>query len=147
MFGGIGDARNLHCTLLTIAGDNSQGKGKDRLFHFTLVDIKPAAIARDLLVFLLLEEVADFGSDMASIERHNLLPCLYYTYLAPVMPRGVYDVLQKRIRTLIDMLEGQRDLPSFLDVPELYRPRILRVLRQWKTEADKDGLLRVFEMP
>ncbi|KXS97941.1 hypothetical protein AC578_3388 [Pseudocercospora eumusae] len=148
MFGGIGDARNLHCTLLSIVGDEVSSGGKiqrlskvsgiGKLYHFTLVDIKPAAIARDLVIFLLLNEIADYEGDMESVIKHKLLPCLYYTYLAPVMPRGVFDVLQKRIKTMVEMLEGSRDLPNFLEVPMMYRPQIIRILKQWQSEASEE---------
>lgn len=148
LFGGIGDARNLHCTLLGIFDDESKydgdqstlpGRGSGKSFHFTIVDIKPAAIARDLLIFLLLHDfnsIAVRGQEVRI--RSKLLPCLYYTYLAPVMPRQISDILQRRIKTMIKMLEDRKPLPPFLDVPKLYRPAILRVLRQWQAEASEE---------
>ncbi|KXT13500.1 hypothetical protein AC579_8619 [Pseudocercospora musae] len=148
MFGGIGDARNLHCTLLAICGDElssggkikrlSKGSGTGKLYHFTLVDIKPAVIARDLVIFLLLNEIANYGRDMESVVKYKLLPCLYYTYLAPLMRRGIFDVLQKRIKTMVEMLEGSRELPGFLEVPIMYRPHIIRILKQWQAEASAE---------
>ena len=142
MFAGIGDARNLFCTLLVIMGDEVKGGKKNvrangRLYHFTLVDIKPAVIARDLLVFLLLHDIGEGMMDDNVLDI-NLMPCLYYLYVAPVMPRSVFDILQKRIQALIEMLDGRQKLPSFLDVPQLYRPQILRVLKQWQEEAAKE---------
>jgi len=102
MFGGIGDARDLHCTLLEIFQSESSPdlknhriiqKSTGKLFHFTIVDIKLAAIARDLVVFLMLDEIANYHGDPEGLEKSKLLPCLYYTYLSPITPRGVYDVL------------------------------------------------------
>lgn len=52
LFGGIGDARNLFQTLIAIGDDARTGKlPKELFFHLTVVDIKPAVIARDLLFF------------------------------------------------------------------------------------------------
>ncbi|KAK5129040.1 hypothetical protein LTR85_000373 [Meristemomyces frigidus] len=144
LFGGIGDARNLHCTLLQIFQDEyhpgtkkhkTAEKSSGKLSHFTVVDIKAAAIARDFVIFLMLDELAGYEGDPEGMHKSLLVPCLYYTYLAPIMPRGVYDVLQKRIKLAVDMLEGRKDLPPFLDVPQLYRDGILKILKEWQGEA------------
>jgi tetratricopeptide (TPR) repeat protein len=82
LFGGIGDARHLLMSMFSIAGEKSAMES-DKLFHFTIVDIKPAVIARDLLLFLMLWQPAETKGDTNAMARTRLLPCLYYTYLAP----------------------------------------------------------------
>lgn len=59
----------------------------------------------------------------------------YYTFLSPIMPRFLYEMLQRHISTLIDGLEGRKELPRCIDVPDMYRQDIIRVLRQWQEEA------------
>jgi hypothetical protein len=60
---------------------------------------------------------------------------LYYVYLAPVIPLTLYRALQMHIKNLIAALEDQRKLPSFLDVPTMHRPGILRVLKSWQEDT------------
>jgi len=65
----------------------------------------------------------------------GLLYLLYYTFIGPIMPQSLYDQLQIQIGKILDGLQGSTDLPPFLDVPQLYRPDIIRVLKQWQSEA------------
>ncbi|KAK5718448.1 hypothetical protein LTR15_008177 [Elasticomyces elasticus] len=148
MFGGIGDARNFHLTLMIIATDGMSGKLGDKLFgtihhslasatHFTLVDVKPAVIARDLLVLLLLDKLGR-RVDSSRQGQPMVSACLYYVYLAPVMPARVGATLQTYIQALLDMLEGRRQLPTYLDVPQLYRPEVIQILREWQHDASTE---------
>ena len=86
----------MHATFVLIFRDRMQGKLKGRSFHFTLVDIKPAVIARDLVVFLLLDDLSKIARTSTS-KRFLLLSCLYYTYLSPIMPGRLAAILQARI--------------------------------------------------
>lgn len=57
MFGGIGYARNLFATLTDIVEQEAAlSVPRDTSYHFTLVDLKPACIARILVIFTLLEK-------------------------------------------------------------------------------------------
>ena len=56
-------------------------------------------------------------------------------YLAPIMPRQSYELLQAQITKAIDALEGRRSLPDLLDVPVLYRACVVDILRGWQHDA------------
>jgi hypothetical protein len=137
LFGGIGDCRNVYTTFMHILMHRTKGKLKDRSFHFTLVDIMPAVIARDLVVFLLLDDLSKIISrvSMSRSERDLLLQCLYYTYLSPIMPGRLAAVLQARIQRAIDILEDKQPPPTYLDIPHIHRPEVLRVLKKWQHDA------------
>ncbi|KAK4897959.1 hypothetical protein LTR27_004343 [Elasticomyces elasticus] len=154
LFGGIGDARNFHLTLMIIATDGMSGKLGDKLFgiihahshlplyanektHFTLVDVKPAVIARDLIVLLLLDKLGR-RVDSSRQGQPMVSACLFYVYLAPVMPARVGATLQTYIQALLDMLEGRRQLPTYLDLPQLYRPEVIKILREWQHDASTE---------
>ncbi|KAK5115399.1 hypothetical protein LTR85_009859 [Meristemomyces frigidus] len=114
----IGDARNLHRTLLSIAMQDQWKpdiRKRGKCFHFTVNDHKPAVIARDILVLLMLHESSGqlqlSDGQEGEMLNSELLPLLYYTYLAPVMPKMLYDMLQGYIKKAIDALEAKR---SFL---------------------------------
>jgi hypothetical protein len=126
----MGDCRNLFSTLTHIINDRVQGKLKAQSFHFTLVDIKPAVIARDPVLFLLLEDLSKARS-----KESLLLPCLYYTYLPPIIPVRLAAILQARIQRVIDILEDKQPPPAYLDIPHIHRSEVLRVLKQWQHDA------------
>ncbi|KAK4548293.1 hypothetical protein LTR36_010163 [Oleoguttula mirabilis] len=137
MFGGIGDARHLHMTLGDIHDQENRASGRrPKSFHFTIVDIKAAAIACDLLVLLMFDELADSEADRSKAERSNMVQCtLVYTYLAAIMPRRLHNVLQEHIARAIAAMKGEGALPTFLDVNDVYRADILRVLVEWQNEV------------
>ncbi|TKA65542.1 hypothetical protein B0A55_09869 [Friedmanniomyces simplex] len=125
MLSGISDARNLYLTIMGIATD------KVGDIHFTVVDIKPAVIARDLLILMLIDRLGRTNDSKQKGGQGLIFACLFYTYLAPVMPAPVYGTLQNYIKMLIDILENRHALLSYLDVPQIYRPDILKILREW----------------
>lgn len=78
----------------------------------------------------------DFKAMYASGE----LQLLYYTFISPIMPRSSYLLLQEHIRVILDGLDHRQQLPRFVDVPELYRPDIIRVLRQCSKKCPRSIL-------
>ena len=131
---GVSDARHLVLTLTMIGGiAEMDGLPEDKCFHFTLLDCKPAVMARDVLILQMLNEMTttQLGTPGGLLLRYTL----FYLYLAPVLPKMVYRMLQSQIRKAIDALEGRRSLPAFMDVPMMHRPEILRILREWQGDA------------
>lgn len=106
------------------------------MIHITINDLKAPTIARDLIVMFILHEVAVSVSTRTAIgSAQQAMAALYCIYLSPIMPPGMYDVLQVRITRVIDALEGQGQFPPWLDVPEMGRPCLLRALRAWQDET------------
>lgn len=54
------------------------------------------------------------------------------------MPQAVYAHMQLKIRHGIDMLEGRKDLPYWLAIPQSYSVPIADVLRTW--QRDPEGI-------
>lgn len=135
LFGGVADARNLYETIHLIGGHAHDGKiAEDKSFHFTIVDIKAAAMARNLVIMLIMHEISRSG-DLLAVFRSTLPHVLYYTYLAPIMPRFCYDQLQVWIQRAIDCLEGRQGLPNFVYVPSAFRSDVIRIIKEWQGEA------------
>jgi hypothetical protein len=89
LMAGIGDARHLHHALQLIGVDFLfHPPSRDKVFHFTILDHKPAVIARDLVILLILGEISRIMRDelweSKEMFESFLLPCLYYIYLAPI---------------------------------------------------------------
>ncbi|EFY95072.2 tetratricopeptide [Metarhizium robertsii ARSEF 23] len=120
LFAGFGDGRNLFSALITIACMD----GESRLsslskLHFTVLDLKVAALARLLIFFNMMERVdpavPDDVSDYPTVRRGQ----------AP-----------SNIRELIKRLEGIAAPLQFVYIRDHDREPLLRVLRQWQQPWD-----------
>ncbi|KAI0843718.1 hypothetical protein F5Y06DRAFT_9719 [Hypoxylon sp. FL0890] len=99
MLCGCGDARHFFQTLLRYS---SRKKGAQKLCA-TLLDHKPAVIARDLIFFSLLEK--------ATIDEESkeiTLLSLSYLYCTQIIPPFVWEQLQETINDLVRKLEKKQ---------------------------------------
>jgi hypothetical protein len=122
LFAGIGDARNFFATLIALRmGVFNSDAHKNSRFHFTLLDLKPAAIAKILIMLHLLNQSEDTEA----------IACAGYLFASLIMPSFAYSKLQQTITDLVD--KGRKGAP-FLDwiyVSGSYTPGILRHLLAW----------------
>ncbi|KAI0672199.1 hypothetical protein C8Q78DRAFT_971550 [Trametes maxima] len=132
MFGGVGDGRHA---LGTIAGlfQTYKRLPKARRIklnaHLTLLDIHDGTIARNLCVFLLLDELNNVVSSTA---RSEIKATLMYTFCGAVMPPYCYKRLQAVIHSLRSRLAASPpDLPEWLHVVSESIPAILPTLDFW----------------
>lgn len=134
-FAGIGDARNLYATILSIESHEAQtSETAKQKYHFTINDTKPPVIARDLIIFMLLDdlkEVVNFESNAASL----VLSTLNYIFHSIIMPRVVLEHLILVINRLIKSLLNQVQPLAWVYIGENdFRP-IIKWLRHWKSET------------
>ncbi|KKY18425.1 putative dna primase large subunit [Phaeomoniella chlamydospora] len=127
LFGGIGDARNLFATLTEIAWTEAETPS-NRSYHITINDIKPAAIARDLVVFFLLNELLPLGKDPK--KALVVMNTLHFVYSAPIMPQLASKHLQKTIHMVIQAIE-ESSLPSWISLRPGVGEELLPILRRW----------------
>lgn len=128
LFCGIGDARNLLLTLAFISTVEKK-KRSSKKFHFTILDLKPAVLARDLLLFQLLSNVAT-ESEMKTQET---LVALSYMFGAQVMPQWAFGRLQQSIDAVLIYLEkDDTDVMGIFYIPQTVRSQIRHHLQTWK---------------
>lgn len=109
LFAGIGDARNLFRTLIDVADHERRLDSPKRDYHFTIIDINKCTITRNLIVLILLDELA--GHDEGSDEALALLSTLYYVFIAPLIPRYAFRRLHEIIsRALAALKAGTQPL-------------------------------------
>lgn len=121
---GIGDARNLLATIFYLGISRSR-----KAFHFTIVDLKPAVFARDLLIFRLLFD-AQAESEARKTETTVTLS---YLFGAQIMPKWVFNRLQVCISAVIaDLKKTSQNPMGIFYIPEPTRERIMYVLLQWQ---------------
>ncbi|KID83991.1 tetratricopeptide [Metarhizium guizhouense ARSEF 977] len=136
LFAGFGDGHNLFSALITIACMD----GESRLsslskLHFTVLDLKVAALARLLIFFNMMERVDPAVPDEVSGAKDEYL-AMAYLFGCQIIPPFAEAKLQSNIRELIKRLEGKATPLQFVYVRDHDREPLLRVLRQWQQPWD-----------
>lgn len=133
-FGGVGDARNLYATIL---GIDKLEKGitgkKTRTYHATINDIKASALARDLVMFLLLDDLAA-AVNSSEDNRTELLATIFFLYVGAIMPKYIFDRIQDTIERVIAVLRSGEEKVDWLHVYERDTPQLLASLNSWRGE-------------
>ncbi|KAK7056835.1 hypothetical protein VNI00_002552 [Paramarasmius palmivorus] len=131
--GGTGDARHLFGSILGLGRIHQsleKKKKKAMKVHITANDIHPTAIARELCLFLLLDELASSKDDETKeAELKMTLLCMWFSF---VMPRYCYQRLEETMNSLRARLQrSPPDLPSWLHLSSSAVPAILNSLDYW----------------
>ena len=134
-FGGIGDARHLFATIITLrALERDTQQLSQRQYHFTINDLKAGVLARDLVILRLLCDLTE--SAEKNTEKLEIKTTLFLIYIAVVMPVYAYKRLQSSIRRVIAALESRNDLPTKVHVSTNHTTALLRCLISWQGEVD-----------
>lgn len=133
-FGGIGDARHFYKTIHDIVDHEKSGKTPKKKYHFTLIDINIYALARDLIVFLLLEEFSQ-QNDMSSEKATDIMCTIYYVYISAWMPSASFDHLQKIISAALGDLKSGKQPLVWLHIHPKDFTGIVDALGTWQNET------------
>ncbi|KAK6829509.1 hypothetical protein PG987_010093 [Apiospora arundinis] len=134
LFAGVGDARNLFATLITIGSMATSNPAlSSKKFHFTLLDIKPSVFARDLLIFRLLLDT----KHESKVKASETLAVISYLFTASTMPAWAYSRAQTAISGLLREL-GTHDatIMTKFYVSNADREAISVHLRNWQKEPE-----------
>ncbi|KAJ6457420.1 hypothetical protein C8R47DRAFT_1203442 [Mycena vitilis] len=137
IFGGVGDARNVYSTLVGLHRAHKKlDERRQGVFrvHITLLDIHPTALARDLCVLLLLNQLIETPA-MASSAKVEILSTVFYTFAGVVMPEYCHNRLQKVVDDLkLALGQGSKlALPSWIYVDSVAAPKIIAILDFWSS--------------
>lgn len=133
LFVGIGDARHFYATLAAVARhERERSSPKDKRHHFTLVDLKASALARDLIIFWLLQEL----SKAEGQANRDTAVAIFYVFVGTIMPSQAYKKLQSSIAQLTNALETDSQMPDWLFVGKAHRPALIEHLNSWATIKD-----------
>ncbi|KIJ65506.1 hypothetical protein HYDPIDRAFT_130715 [Hydnomerulius pinastri MD-312] len=148
LFGGVGDARHVYGTLVGLHQvHQSLNKTKRELLHvhLTLLDVHETALARDLCILMLVNDLMTTTDKITQVE---IKATIFYTYVAVVMPPYCYTRLQNTMLTLIDFLSKDSfRLPSWIFITSSSKDAIIKTLEYWLTETRKTaaGILAVHQ--
>lgn len=131
--GGVGDSRNALQTMCALVEYEQTGKMPERSYHFTLNDIQKSAIARDLIIWMLLDELSLLN--MASDEADMILNTVSFVYLSTMMPRYAFDYLNVTIDKALKALEAKQQPLKWLHLYEQDMSLYVTTLRHWKDDV------------
>ncbi|KAE8445338.1 hypothetical protein EG329_013460 [Mollisiaceae sp. DMI_Dod_QoI] len=132
-FGGVGDARNMYQTISVINELELSGKLPRRRYHFTLNDIHKAALARDLIICILLDDLSKL--DENSDESLMILNTIFFIFVSTMMPKYAFDHLNLIIDRAVRSLRLGHQPLGWLYLHETDIPSYLAALNHWKKEA------------
>ncbi|KAJ7609070.1 hypothetical protein FB45DRAFT_945295 [Roridomyces roridus] len=143
--GGVGDARHVYSTLVGVHRFHRKlGKKRQTALrvHFTLLDIHPAALARDLCMLMLLNQVMGTPPQRAET-RAEIFATMFYTFAGVVMPEYCHARLEGVMQELRKIFKDDvSKLPSWINVNSGAVHKMdailklwLTVPRQWSTES------------
>ncbi|KAJ7498066.1 hypothetical protein B0H11DRAFT_1998531 [Mycena galericulata] len=140
LFGGVGDARHVYSTLVGLhrAHKKLDKKRRDTFRgHITLLDLHPAALARDLCILLLLDQMMGTPAE-SSAERVEILSTMFYTFAGVVMPGYCFSRLERVMEDLRTSLQGDGPkLPQWIHVDSAATPKIKSIIDFWLTIPQK----------
>lgn len=137
MFCGSGDARHILSTLVTVGRTFEMGADKRiKKLHFTLVDVKPAALAKFIIILDMLIRYSVMKI-MKTPGHQDALVVVAYLYTCQIIPPFVLQKLYDHLDRLIELLDGGQDIAQHEVMPFIYIPpdiqrAVLNVFKQWR---------------
>ncbi|KAL8866624.1 MAG: hypothetical protein Q9174_006190 [Haloplaca sp. 1 TL-2023] len=131
-FGGIGDARNLYATLIDITRFEETHKGPSkRKFHMTVNDHKASMLARDLVMFYLLDELSNLIPD-GGPQEVECLTVIFYLFAGAIVPPFVAQKIQDTVKRAYDALCSGDDVLEWVQVDNRSMGAICKSLDSWQ---------------
>lgn len=131
--GSVGDARHLLQTLIVVAKAEPKDSASKRTYHFTANDIHKGALARNLIIWLLLDELAFLEPDSGPALK--ILNTIFFTFVSAVMPDYAHHQLKNIIKRALWRLRSGLQPLDWMHVPiedfEVY----IFALRRWNGEV------------
>ncbi|KAL8673296.1 MAG: hypothetical protein Q9168_002294 [Polycauliona sp. 1 TL-2023] len=133
-FGGIGDARNLFATLIEIVRlETIDSRPAKRKYHATINDLKAPTLARNLIMFYLLDDLAQFKAADAA-RRFEQLTVIFYLFTASIMPPFVAGKIRQAVSRAEQALLSSTDLLPWAHVDQSSRDAVLQSLKFWQQD-------------
>lgn len=137
MFCGSGDARHVFSTIVQLGQGRDMGIDKRvKKLHFTLIDIKPAALAKFLIIF---DMIVRFSyMKIMKVENHrDALVVISYLYTCQIIPPFVMEKVYQHIDSIVDVLDPdveteEHQVYEFIHIPPDTRRAIVKILKQWR---------------
>ncbi|KAH8665117.1 hypothetical protein BGZ60DRAFT_516386 [Tricladium varicosporioides] len=128
-FGGVGDGRTVLQTFIDIANLEQIGKVKERTYHFSVNDISKSAIARNLVLWMMLDELSDL--EEGGEDAVMLMNTMYFVYIGTMMPGYAFEQLCGFTEKALNMLKNREQPLKWLYLHEEDMEKYVEVLGAW----------------
>ncbi|KAK0461720.1 uncharacterized protein EV420DRAFT_124965 [Desarmillaria tabescens] len=142
-WGGGGDARHVLASIIGFRKDYVKMTPEKRdatNVHFTLLDIHPTVLARDLCLFMMVEELIALRERAHDeLEEVEIKATLLYIWMGAIIPSYCHVRFLKLVRSLLrDLSTSSFQPPHWLHVTEDSIPGIIVSLKFWLTQLSRE---------
>ncbi len=130
--GGVGDASTMLQTVAVISEAERLKSSPKRNYHFTVNDIAKSALARNIVVWMLLERVS---MAVDADERELVLNAVFFVYISTMKPRYAFEMLEETILKAIGVLEKGVSPLKWLFFHKRDSPSYIAALKHWLGEG------------
>ncbi|KAI0315921.1 hypothetical protein OF83DRAFT_1129611 [Amylostereum chailletii] len=133
LFGGVGDARHVYGSIIGLYRAHNRAPSARRAqikAHITLLDIHPTMVARDLVVFMLMDLLVQGNESPAS--EIEIKGAIFHTFMGVLVPNAYnrwVGTVVKRLRSMLSQTPPR--LPEWLYASEEAARKLHEVFRQW----------------
>ncbi|EED17045.1 hypothetical protein TSTA_021060 [Talaromyces stipitatus ATCC 10500] len=132
--GGISDARHFYAQLAILGVTERMVMHSTtplkRKYQFTLNDSNSAVIARNLVLLVLLDELA-CQTDIPQAERTEIYTTVYYIFSGVIIPRYALGRLLHTVDSVVGRLKTSQRVLPWLQIYDLDRAHLIGALESW----------------
>ncbi|PBL04096.1 hypothetical protein ARMGADRAFT_1022590 [Armillaria gallica] len=138
LWGGVGDGRHVLSSIKGVHQAFTKLNAKKRKalkVHLTLNDLHPRALARDLCLLFLIEDLILMRSQEESkLKEAEIKATILYTWTGFIVP-AYCQTFKKIVKALLKRLqESPPNLPAWIYITQETIPGIIDALRYWDTK-------------
>ncbi|OKL59652.1 hypothetical protein UA08_05130 [Talaromyces atroroseus] len=133
--GGVGDARHFYAQLAILGVTErmsiQSASFSKRKYHFTLNDNNNAAVGRNLVLSVLLDDLACVA-DLPQVERTEIYTLVYYMFAGVIIPRYALARLFRTVDLVIGRLRNNEPVLPWLQIYDTDCSKVISALELWQ---------------
>ncbi|SJK99726.1 uncharacterized protein ARMOST_03037 [Armillaria ostoyae] len=142
LWGGVGDGRHVLSSIIGLHQAFTKLNAKKRKalkVHLTLNDLHPRALARDLCLLFLIEDLILMRSQEENkLKEAEIKATILYTWTGFIMPAYCQTRFKKIVKALLKRLqESPPNLPAWIYITQETIPGIIDALKYWDTKISQ----------
>lgn len=142
--GCLGDARHFYAQIAILGATermimHTTTSPLKRKYQFTLSDSNCTAIARNLVLLVLLDELACL-TDIPQAERTEIYTTVYYLFAGVIIPCYALDRLLQTVDSIVGRLRNSEPVLPWLQIHDSERLHLIDVLESWLDIEPSDRL-------
>lgn len=122
-------------TLITISEmEKNEAETSTKKYHFTVNDVHKCAIARDMIIWMLLDELSGIKNKQSD-DAAMILNTVFFLYLSTMMPAYAFEHLNKTPSKAVKALEAGEQPLRWLYLHKKDISLYVSAMKAWQEEA------------